>query len=803
EIDAALADLLVRERKYGRILDELPEGARRKDLEARVRTARGYAELNLRQNHDAELAFRQGIALAQTGLAQARMTSGDLNGAGELLEQAVTADPKLVDPWILLSRVRLLQNKPDAARTAIDKAIALAPSNLVALLDRASLLVETDDKQAAADVAIILDATPDNWRALLVDAVIKARHQQWQDSLASLMAIGAPESLPKALYLLGRVNLALGQISAADNYITHYLAIAPDDPAGIAVKAEVLGQLGKPSGSIDLLKKALTRNPDNPQLLALLSDAYSRNGQPKEAAATLDRLSQVSPRDAATRIQLAQQRFAVGAIDDALGDLAIARATEKLTPQATSLEIDALLKAGRLDDATAAVAELRRAMPDSPVPETYLGVIALRRGGVADARPHFEKALALQPDFATAAVDLAQTYRAERRFDEARGVYDRILQQQPNSVPLLMARADLELADKKPDAAINLLERARTADPTATEPRFELVSMYLDRQEGAKAVAISHELERLAPRDQRTISALAESELANNERQAAIADFNRVIDMSANAPEPLLRLADVLATGGDVQSGYGLMRKALNANPGDPHVQQALLDFSVKTGNTGASADFVRDLRVRHPDDIGLAALLGALYEADHKYDRAVRIYAEGLAKAKSGDLIRGLARSQAHTDSLDVATATLQKWLADQPDDYPSRVLLASMLADAKEPDKAMAEYERLLAANPRDVGVLNNLAALYAAKSDARAAGLAEQAYALAPQSPAVADTLGWILVQSGDTERGLKLLQDAATAAPQSAIRYHLAVALSKAGRRDDAVHVLGELLKSDTP
>ena len=53
----------------GRILDEIPEGWTRARLEGRIRTARGYAQLNLRQTRDAERAFRQGIALAQTGLA--------------------------------------------------------------------------------------------------------------------------------------------------------------------------------------------------------------------------------------------------------------------------------------------------------------------------------------------------------------------------------------------------------------------------------------------------------------------------------------------------------------------------------------------------------------------------------------------------------------------------------------------------------------------------------------------------------------------------------------------------------------
>lgn len=63
--------------------------------------------------------------------------------------------------------------------------------------------------------------------------------------------------------------------------------------------------------------------------------------------------------------------------------------------------------------------------------------------------------------------------------------------------------------------------------------------------------------------------------------------------------------------------------------------------------------------------------------------------------------------------------------------------------------------------------------------------------RAYALASDNPAVVDTLGWLLVESGDPGRGLSLLQQAIAKAPHvSEIRYHLAVGLHKMGRNSEA-------------
>jgi Flp pilus assembly protein TadD len=64
---------------------------------------------------------------------------------------------------------------------------------------------------------------------------------------------------------------------------------------------------------------------------------------------------------------------------------------------------------------------------------------------------------------------------------------------------------------------------------------------------------------------------------------------------------------------------------------------------------------------------------------------------------------------------------------------------------------------------------------------------------------ESPAVMDTLGWLLVEQGNTQRGVPLLQKAATLAPRAPeIHYHLAYGLSKAGDKAGARKELDKLL-----
>lgn len=113
----------------------------------------------------------------------------------------------------------------------------------------------------------------------------------------------------------------------------------------------------------------------------------------------------------------------------------------------------------------------------------------------------------------------------------------------------------------------------------------------------------------------------------------------------------------------------------------------------------------------------------------------------------------------------------------------------------------EAADAFEQALKLVPGDPTVLNNLAAVTGKKDPQKALGYAEKAYTLQPKNPLIADTLGWLLVQQGNTERGLKLLQTAFEQNPnQPEIHYHYAAALAKSGAKEQARRELQRLLDS---
>ena len=114
-----------------------------------------------------------------------------------------------------------------------------------------------------------------------------------------------------------------------------------------------------------------------------------------------------------------------------------------------------------------------------------------------------------------------------------------------------------------------------------------------------------------------------------------------------------------------------------------------------------------------------------------------------------------------------------------------------------------AAARYREVIALQPDNVAVLNNLAWVLNEQKDPAALEFAEKAYAIAPDNPDVQDTYGWLLTNKGDVKRGVEILIRAVAAAPKATEpRLHLAKALIKSGDKVGAKRELDLLVSQAT-
>ena len=108
------------------------------------------------------------------------------------------------------------------------------------------------------------------------------------------------------------------------------------------------------------------------------------------------------------------------------------------------------------------------------------------------------------------------------------------------------------------------------------------------------------------------------------------------------------------------------------------------------------------------------------------------------------------------------------------------------------------------MLAIDSAQPWALNNLAWLLRESNAKRALKLAQQALTLAPDSPAVLDTLGTLALAAGQSDEALKHLREASRLSPETPeIRLHLARALLASDAPEEALSVLAGIAADGLP
>jgi predicted Zn-dependent protease len=293
----------------------------------------------------------------------------------------------------------------------------------------------------------------------------------------------------------------------------------------------------------------------------------------------------------------------------------------------------------------------------------------------------------------------------------------------------------------------------------------------------------------------------AELELQKGDAKSAVNSLQRLTELQPQDPAARRDLAIAQEKSDDLPGAIASIGEARKVDP----------------NNVGLAAEEVRLLGKRNPDDgIAAAQRLAATLpdqpaaqalEGDYLISirrpaDATVAYKKAFAVHPSLVLAERIAAGDIRDGKPADADKILTQWAADHPDDIPAKFAVANLALGQKDFERARKLYEGLLTKDRSgDPLILNNLAVIYQRDNDSRALEYAQRAHAVAPQNTAITDTLGWIMVQKGDVANGIKFLQLAANASPNSPdIQYHFAAALDAVGKKVDATDLLKKTLAS---
>ena len=387
----------------------------------------------------------------------------------------------------------------------------------------------------------------------------------------------------------------------------------------------------------------------------------------------------------------------------------------------------------------------------------------------------------------------------------ARTEYEKALLSEAGHPVALVALAKLASDSGDVTTALRLLNQARSANTKALEPRLVLGNYYLRRNDTVFALELASEATRIAPRRADALLLLGRAQLASRQIRRAITTLTELARAQSEWVEVRLHLARAHGANRDTDAARRELGKVLEIDPNNLRARAGLAALDIQVGRTERerALQVAKELQKIRPEAAAGFVLEGDARLASGERAKAIGLYEQALKVQANTSTLLKLYGALRQAEKQTAARELLGGWLGQNPKDAAARGTFAADLHQAGDIGRATQEYETVLNSEPGSVLALNNLAWLYHENRDPRALELAERAYNALPQRPEIMDTYGWLLVESGKVERGLKLLQPAAERAPDNAdIAFHYAAALARAGDKFNAREILENLLSRAT-
>lgn len=227
-------------------------------------------------------------------------------------ETRTILDPNAPDRYLIAARVARCRDDDAASEKLVDRALALAPGNADALfakgearraagdiagaldyfgrtiaarpgdglahLNRGIIYIAEDrDGEARADIDAALKAVPNHPGANYIGALLLAREMKFGPAMEVLeRRMAELEEFPPALYLMGVLKFAHGQLPEAQARLKQFLARSPDSVAGRKLLADTYLRTNATEAARTLLVPLARDAPDDADIAAMLRSVAAK-----------------------------------------------------------------------------------------------------------------------------------------------------------------------------------------------------------------------------------------------------------------------------------------------------------------------------------------------------------------------------------------------------------------------------------------------------------------------------------------------------------------------------------------------
>ena len=407
------------------------------------------------------------IAWAKAMITQQKKTDGEA-----VLEKLRARQPKSVEAAAAIGDFYVQQKTPERALAEFQRALSFAPKDLEIRKRMVEAYLDAGKIQPAADlVKEILQVRPKDCDTMIQQARVLIAQGKADDAiLVSQQTVRDDPSSPQAHYVLGMAYSGAGHLGQAKSELEEALKYGSNMPIVLLALARMNLASGDIQAAQDYANQAIQLNGDDAAAHVLLGTALLRRKQFAPARAEFLKAQKLAPGDPAICLDLAQTfageknwREAEQDNEDAL----------KLNPR----YVPALAQMAALwvsqqqtAKAVARVQDYLSRFPDDASGHYIMGELRLQAKQYDEAEAELNQATQLDAGMLVAYLQLGGLLQQRGDLDAAIARYRKALSLQPKSAPLTImlgnlfeAKGDLEQARRYYEAALMLDSRSAVA----------------------------------------------------------------------------------------------------------------------------------------------------------------------------------------------------------------------------------------------------------------------------------------------------------------------------------------------------
>jgi tetratricopeptide (TPR) repeat protein len=702
-----------------------------------------------------------------------------------------------------------------------------------------------DQKKYPEAIIQLLNAVRKNPRHREAALLLAEAYQKQQDPSHAAAALNSLlEYYPDDIQ--GNVQLGTIYLSAAQtnpDYLKQAQAMAnkvlakdPKNVAALILSGSAAAGLQDYRSSVDLFEQALVLDPENLSAFISLGTAQTLQKNFPEAENAFLKAREIDPKDKQGMLALANYYRAVGDVMKAEGVFKDALAAYPADRNIYTQAVVFYAQANRFADVEAVLKNAQDKSPDDPAPSLILVDLYTSKNRAVDARKLLIDTKQKFPKNVDVAAKLALNFMQDQP-DQARVEIEQIIKTDPKNPTGYVLRGELQFLLGQYNEAEDTLGKPPAVDSPFPQVHFFLGNIALRKNQSDQA--IFHFQKSLSTNSTYvpTRVALAEVLLSKGNVQDSRAELNKALALRPNyTPARLLKAAldngdknyqateqelnalnkeqpenalvyrqmakydESRARLADAEKNY---LKALQFKPDSQELQRDLTLFYLRQKQAASAIQYLGTI----PENKRQAfhyELLGAAYEQAGKPQDAENAYKTALAKdpgrtSSEASLFNEYMKNGRSEDGIKV----LDEMTKQDASKAAAYLAKGMVLQGQGKIEEAKENYAQALKADPNSPWAANNLAYLLAeeGKDLNSALGWAQSARKSQPDSPDIADTLGWVYYKMGSYVLARDQVRFAASKVPDNyEFQYHLGLIYQKTKQVSEAQAALKKALSS---